>query len=200
MSWPIPTFSALRLYSVDADEPITLTEAKAQAYVTTEDDNDLLNAMISAARKMVETRTGRSLPTQTWDLWLDSWPADDVIVLPTPPAASVTHVKYYDTDGTQQTITATNYQVDSDTEPGIIVPVKTYEWPTLYDMRNPITVRFVCGYGDPEDVPQCLKAAIKMLVHHMYEYRGPVMDEATPHIVPDTVDALITPYITGVMS
>lgn len=102
-------------------EPITLAEAKAQCKVETNDDDALLNAIISAARDFAENRIERSLCTQTWVLTLDSFPGPSLmgvpfgraysipkhaIVLERPPVQSITSIQYVDMSGNMQSMTA----------------------------------------------------------------------------------------------
>ena len=48
-------------------------------------EDDLLNGLIKVARQHCETFQRRSYFTQTWELWLDEFPAKDYIGLPLPP-------------------------------------------------------------------------------------------------------------------
>jgi hypothetical protein len=59
----------------------------------------------------------------------------------------VTSIKYKDEDGTESTMTATEYIVDTQSEPGIVELGYEESWPsgTLYP-NNPIKTEFVCGY------------------------------------------------------
>jgi len=48
-------------------------------------EEDLLSALITAARQDCEKFQNRAYVTQTWELWLDKWPAKDYIEVPMPP-------------------------------------------------------------------------------------------------------------------
>ena len=65
-------------------EPVTLAEAKLHMRVDVSDDKTLIEAMISAARDMVERYTGRTLIYTAYRLIYDVWPYD--IELPRSPA------------------------------------------------------------------------------------------------------------------
>lgn len=56
-------------------EPVQLADAKAQARVEFDDDEVLIGALITAARKFAEARLRSALITQTWTLMLDSFPS-----------------------------------------------------------------------------------------------------------------------------
>lgn len=168
-----------------AATPVSLDEARAHCRADAADDT-LLQVYLDAAVAHVdgaEGVLGRCLVTQTWDYALECFP--DEIVVPLPTLASVTSVKYYDVDGVEQTISSSNYIVSGQR----IVPVEDYDWPDVQAERpNPITVRFVAGYGLAVAVPAAIKAAILLLVGDMYAYR-----ESTPaDLMP--VRRLLAPY------
>jgi uncharacterized phiE125 gp8 family phage protein len=139
-------------------------------------EDDLLTAIITAAREHVEDITRRALITQTWDYYLDAFPSDkDFIRLPFGNLASVTSVSYKDTDGTETTMTVTtDYLVETNGDQcGRIVLPYGESWPTdtLYP-SNPIKIRFVCGYGAAgSSVPKKILTAIKMIIADLYENR-----------------------------
>ena len=73
----------LALSAAPATEPITLTEAKLWLKVDDSTDDDLITALIIAARQACEDYTHRSLITQTWQMTLDRFPNGcDPILLP----------------------------------------------------------------------------------------------------------------------
>ncbi len=146
------------------------------AVYTTEDAH--LALLITAARKHVENRTGRALITQTWQTYLDGWPSsmdDDstVIMLPRPPLKTVSSVKYTDYAGTESTFAATNYDVDTISEPGLIRLGYGKSWAgATLRPTNPIVIEHICGYGDAgSDVPEDIRIFIMMLAGSMYENR-----------------------------
>ena len=63
------------LLNAPASEPVSLAEAKLFLRVEHDDDDDLIAALIAAARVQVEAQTRRALITQTWRLVRDVWPA-----------------------------------------------------------------------------------------------------------------------------
>jgi uncharacterized phiE125 gp8 family phage protein len=161
-------------------------------------EDSLLSALIAAARQYVETVTRRALVTQTWDLNLDCWPDKNYVQLLYGQLQSVMSVKYTDSTGVVTTMGAgTGYLVDSSSEPGRIVLPFSVSWPssTLYPM-NPITIRYVCGYGaTAASVPASIRTAIKMTVEDLFENRSAVHNRAGVQIQENkTVMALLWPY------
>ena len=168
---------ALTLVTAPLIEPVTLAEAKDHLRVSIADDDDYITGLIAAARRFVENDLGRALITQTWDLFLSEFPTVDEIEIPHPPLQSVTSLKYKNSAGTETTWAASNYIVDTNSEPGRIVLTYSNSWPTdtLYP-ANPITIRFVAGYGDDRsDVDSGPLHATKLLISAWYENREPVL-------------------------
>lgn len=184
---------ALKLITDAAAEPITLAEAKAHLRVEVANDDALIGALISAARKLAEHELGRSLITQTWEKSLDAFPAAE-IELPRPPIAAVTSVKYVDTAGTQQTMSNTLYSLDSDSEPGWLLPAYGTDWPDTLDTPNAVRVRYTAGYGaDGTTVPTPIKQWMLLQIGAMYENREAVATVANIAAVP-FADRLLDPY------
>jgi len=154
---------------------------------TTEDPT--LNALIKVARQYAETVTRRALITQTWDWVLDAFPKDDFEV-PLPTLQSVTHIKYYDTNGIlTEWLPVTEYSVDINSEPGRISPAYQVVYPTARVINNAVTVRFIAGYGAAAAVPQGIKLAMLETVAFLYVNRGVVAAE-----LPPAIDMLFWPF------
>jgi uncharacterized phiE125 gp8 family phage protein len=155
---------ALTQYAAPATEPIGLDEAKQHLRVYVNDDDALIARLIAGARAACELATARQLVTATWELRLDGFPSGlEPIYLPLGKLQSVTHIKYLDSDGTEQTFSSANYRVGSYREPAEVTLAYQQSWPSLRGVRDQVTVRFVCGYGAAESVPQLLKQG--MLLH-----------------------------------
>jgi uncharacterized phiE125 gp8 family phage protein len=181
------------LVDAPAVEPVTKTEAKAQLRITHSDEDTIIDGLITAARHYSENYCQRVFITQTWDLFLDCFPAE--IEIPFPPLQSVTHIKYIDTDGNEQTLSASNYTVDSSSFIGRIVPAYGESWPSIRYVPNAVNVRFVAGYGDAaSDVPETIKLAMKMLIAHWYENRETVKVGTITKAIEFSYEALLDPY------
>jgi uncharacterized phiE125 gp8 family phage protein len=155
-------------------------------------EDSVLADFITAARIKCEEHQGRAYITQTWDLYLDDFPEADEIELPRGPLQSITSVKYYGTDGTEYTMSASDYIVDIASDPGRIVLGYGKTWPTtVLRPANGVIIRFVCGYGAAAAaVPALIRLAIKMLVGHYYANREAVTD-ARLSLVPDGIAGML---------
>ena len=156
-------------------------------------EDDLLTALIAAARGHVEDVTGRALLTQTWDYFLDEWPTENFIKLPFGNLQSVTSVKWKDSEGAEATLAvSTDYLVETNGAGiGRIVLPFSVSWPTntLYP-SNPIAIRFICGWTAAALIPQRIKSAVLLLCADLYESRGePVIGQSV--IENKTTDRLL---------
>lgn len=160
--------------SAPAVEPVTAEDMHSHAVITIDDDDTELGWYIETARQVVEVETNRQLITATWKMYLDSFPGVlGCIRVPYPPLQSITSITYYDAAGDLQTLSSDDYQVDTDAEPGRIIPEPGEVWPTTEHGRlQAVTITYKAGFGDAAtDVPQSLKQAIMMLTAHYYEHR-----------------------------
>lgn len=185
-----------KLITAPADVPVTLTEARAHLRIDDTAEDTLITTLTKTATEYVENRLNRKLITQTWEAYLNTFPPADAIVLPWAPLASITHLKYYDTNDTEQTYDSSNYYTDILAEPGRLVLKPTSSgWPSTYERPNAITVRYVCGYGSSSTyVPELIREAIKLLISHFFENReavnvGQAIVADIP--IPKAVDALL---------
>ena len=162
---------SLTVSSEPAIEPVTVDEAKRNA---DEDDNHRdsdFSQWITEARRLLEKESRRSLITQTRVLKLDAFPACDAIELHAPPLQSVTSISYVDANGDTQTWASSNYDVDTNRTPGVVLLGYDKSYPTTRAQRNAVTVTYVAGYGSTAaSVPSEAKAAILLFARHRYDH------------------------------
>jgi uncharacterized phiE125 gp8 family phage protein len=170
-------------------EPITLDEAKLNLRVVCDADDDLITALIVAARRWCEQYENRAYITQTITaktFWLPS-----EIILPLPLLQLVTSITYIDTAGDEQTLSSDLYDVDVYREPGRVTKAYGESYPSLRGDINGVTIIYKAGYGDTAaDVPQETRQAIQLFVAHLYENRVAVTD-INMNVLPLGVKALL---------
>lgn len=153
------------LVTAPTSEPITLAQAKEQARITHDSEDDLLLSYIATAREQGELYMGRGFLTQTWKLTLDEFA--EIIWLPmAAPLQSVTSVQYYDSDGTLQTLASSYYVVDTTSQPGRIVRAANMSWPSTHPDRlsGRVVITYIVGWATEEAVPSRIKQGIKLYV------------------------------------
>lgn len=126
-----------------------------------------LSDKVQAYTEKAEHKTRRAFITQTWAVTLDEFPP--AIKLARPPVIGILSVKFYDTAGVLQTLDPQDYQVDSVSEPGFIVPAAGRSWPATAKRINAVQVQYTCGYGPgPGDVPAAIRQYILGMVENDY--------------------------------
>ena len=158
------------------EEPVTLAEAKAHLRVDGTDEDALITSLIEASRQICELFHGRAYVTRTYTGQLAEFPAGNAeIVLPYPPAASVTSIKYYDSDDVLQTMDTADYETDLKAEPAVIRPVSGGSWPSTRVRFDAIAIEWVAGFGAAAAVPERIKAAVKLQLSDLFENREPTI-------------------------
>lgn len=170
---------ALILITPPDVEPVTLAEAKSHLRVDTTADDTLISTYIAVARDYVE-RTCRprlALLTQTWRYLADEWPESDTIELRPYPLKTVKSITYTSSAGVTTTFAATNYVVDTSSQPGRVRLKSTVSWPsTTLQELNGLAIEFDAGFGAAgSSVPVSLRQAILLLIGHWYENREPML-------------------------
>ena len=159
-------------------EPVTITEVKDHLRIdrTLDEEDALLEDYIKVAREFVEDYTGRKLLKQKWKYFMDEFPDGD-IDLPYAPlissASSALTFTYKSTSGSSNSVSASDYNIDTDTTPGRIVLAYGASWPgSTLSTTNPITITFWCGYGTAaSSVPIRIRQWIMACAGYMYENR-----------------------------
>ncbi len=155
-----------------ATEPVSLSDAKLHLRIDHDEEDVLLERLITAARKTIERWEWRTHINTTYTLYLQAFP--ETIYFPRPPLSSVTSIKYYNVSDVLTTVSSSDYEVDTNSEPGRAQAVATTSWPSGIDDRlNPIEIVYVGGYGSgASDVPENTRSAILLLVEHWFWNRG----------------------------
>ena len=180
------------LVTAPTTTPVTLTEAKAQLDVSYTDKDDLITGLIASATAHLDGWTGilgRCLITQTWRQDFDRF--NRCMRLPLFPIASITSVKYDDTDAAEQTISASNYSLLCD-DLGYYVEFKnTYSFAAISTVRPAIRVAYVAGEAA---APNAVKQAMLLLIRHWFDNPTAVNIGTIVSPMPMAVDALLAPY------
>lgn len=179
-------------------EPLALADMRTFLYLSapgspaSNPQDDYVTALILAARKRAESDLQRALITQTWDIFYDCFPPNEVIPVPLPPLQSVTTIKYFDVDGVEQTLDDSTYLVDTDSQPARIEPTEGNSWPSIQVRANAVTVRIITGYGDASAaVDADILMAMKIAIGHWFENRQEAVVGRTIAEMPFAYKALI---------
>lgn len=183
----------LQLVTPPALEPVTLSEARLHLRVDTADDDPLIGALISAARLHAEMLTARQFLPARWRLVLDRF--TPMVLLNRSPVVSVISVRYLDMGGLWQIMPATDYVVESSSEPARITPSFGKIWPPTLPQIGSVEILFDAGYADATKVPDGIKRWMLLRVGSLYQHREEMSVLPAGRIDPlPFVDSLLDPY------
>jgi uncharacterized phiE125 gp8 family phage protein len=183
-------------------EPATevLTLAETSLHLKMDDisaDDSLISSLMIAARQMAENYCGikfiDTVMEEVFDRFSNvSADGTDCLYLTEGRVSAVSSIKYYDTSSNLVTWDAANYNVDTYRKQARICPVDSFPSADT-DRINSVVVRYVCGFGAAaSDVPESIKAALKLIIAHLYEHR-----EDTVKKLPVASEYLLQPYRVG---
>lgn len=186
-----------------ASEPLTLEEAKAWLKVDHNDEDTLIQLLITTARERCEAITGLSLMIQQWVAYLPYWPMQpqedwwdgvhegafawqiaQAIPLRHGPIRQIDDFTLFDVDGNGSSYPVEHYLLDK--ARNLLALKSSAPTPKGERVVNPIEITYTTGY---DTVPGSIKAGLLKLIAHLYEHRG---DESNR--IPADVLGLWQPY------
>ncbi len=145
-------------------EPVSLAEIKLHLDVVRTDQDALLAAMIATAREAVESYTGLILVRRDIAQGFACFPRTNFELSAWPIEADATvEITYLDSDGIEQVVEDSRLNVVR--RPARVSPAIGASWPVAEGGTIAVTVE--AGYAAPENVPEALKAAIKLTVGNL---------------------------------
>lgn len=138
------------LIEIDAPiaEPVGLAEAKLHLKQDVDDEDLLIEALISAAREAAETDTQCNFVSRRWKLVLDRFPSGGCISLPKGPLLKIVSIRYLDLSDTWQTMDADQYTVGYGAIPEI-APKFGKIWPIAKPELSSVEIIFDAGFIAP---------------------------------------------------
>ncbi|HEX8167786.1 MAG TPA: head-tail connector protein [Beijerinckiaceae bacterium] len=173
-----------------AVEPVTLAEMRAYLRLDDNAEDDLVTALVKAARLLVEAACGRQLVEQTWRLMLDRWPCGRVVRLPLSPLIRVERLRVFDAAGTPADLASAFYRAEAASDPPRVAVSATA--PESGVAAEGIHLDVAVGFGPAAaDVPAPLAQAVRLLVARWFENRGDALADTA---LPPDVAALVAPF------
>lgn len=187
--------------SAPVSEPITLDEMRLHLGITQTTDtsrDSVIQTRIKAARSWAEKFTRRPFITQTFTGYYDNWPECGDYTYRfdlRSPVQSVTSIKYIDEDGTQQTLSASLYDVDKSSPDRVfVIPKYGQDWPTVREYNNAVEIIYVAGYGAAAAVPEDIKEALRFIVGQWEVFQPSIEGVMRPFTIPYAAEQLLAPY------
>lgn len=198
-------YSGPHLITDAASEPITLNQAKLWLKIdtsppTAHDDDSIVEALITAARKAVENEINRPIGEQTFEVGFECF--ESAFEFPMPPLISIVSIKYTLEDGTIGVIedleaspavaSTVDYDLETSRERGAIYLRSDQTWPTdTLANGYPVRIRYKAGYTS---VPAPIIMAMRFLIGHLYENRELIVAGTSVVQIPMTLKYLCQPY------
>lgn len=169
---------------------ITVADLKAFLRVDHSDEDTYITALRQAAISTVEMMTDSRLGDVSAVGYMDYW---HPVRVPIGPVQSITSITYLSASNTTETLGASYYYYDLQSQPARIHFVSP---PDLYtDALHRVQINMVVGHPEAS-VPSPLLQAVRLIVGHLYENR---IEEVTGTITTRLkvgIDALVSPYRT----
>ena len=156
--------------------PVTIEQTKYALRISDKKDDAFISWAIEAATSEVESMTKRELIKRTYTWRLDCL---SEVKFTRYPVIGINSIKYIDTDGIEQTIASSVYEL-GEQMPAMVRLAYDQSWPS--DVRSHsdvVAIEYEAGYpgdgGSPDDlrenIPQALKSAIFLYAGDLYENR-----------------------------
>ena len=171
-------------------ELVTLAECNAWMRVDASADDDLISALITSARLIVEAATRTFMISQNWRITYDAWPAGQMLAIPLAPLRSLDVLRTFDAAGAPAPVLASTYVLDNAPMAARLKFRTAPEAPG--QLIAGIEMQVTVGYGTSgSDVPRPLRQAILMLATRWYDNRGDAAKDAAA--LPAEISKLISP-------
>jgi uncharacterized phiE125 gp8 family phage protein len=181
-----------QLLTPPATEPVLLDEAKDYLRIDHDDEDELVESLIRAARHLVEAASGQMLIHQDWRLSLSAWPVMGRLRLPLEPLDAILAARVFDAGGAAQPLALSTLAIDAGSRPPAILTVGAVPQPGR--ALNGIEIDVRVGHGASRaEVPPPLRHAVLRLMAHWFENRGDATDERVA-AMPGDVTALTAPW------
>lgn len=185
------------LLTPPATTPVSLAEAKTHCRVDHSGDDTYITGLIGAAVGHLDGRAGilgRCIMEQVWVYPFAKWPASGYLKIDIPDVSAAV-VKYFDTDGAEQTVSSSVYRVERAVEGAHIWFTSGFTWPDLYiDRPSPISVTVTAAMPSTAPALQAIRHAMLLMIGHWYENREEVVvGQLDVRSLPMAVGALLSP-------
>lgn len=168
--------------------PLELSFIKDHLRVTGDDEDGLIKLYANSAVDLIYKHTWHLLRREEFTFYLDDW---EELLIPISPIISVDSVKYYDSDGVQQTLATSDWYADVQECPGKVFFDNT---PNLEDDRyNAIEVTVTAGYLNKTATPDGVLNLFLILLTDLYENRQSI-DRSNSYEVSGHISNMMNTY------
>ena len=171
----------------------TTAEAKTHLKVDTTADDTYIDNLVSASRLSAEIFTNRFFINTTITEVADSW--EELSPLFKSPVSSITFIKYYDSDNTEQTLATSVYVTDFSHQPARVALDVDQSYPNLAERINAVSCKYIVGYGaSASHVPEGIREAVLLTIGNWYENRQEVVRGTIATELPKSAQYILEQY------
>ena len=186
-------YRSLKVDTAATTPVFTTAQAKAVLKVDVTDDDTVIDNLVAAATESCQIYTNQYFIDTVVTQYSDNW--NEFYTLYKSPVDSITHVKYYDTDDSLQTLASSNYILDNTSKPARIGIAVDGSLPNLADRINAVEVKYTVGYGaESTDVQEGIRQAVLLTIGNWYENRQSVITGRTATELPLSSQYLLEQY------
>ena len=173
--------------------PVSLTEAKSHLKVDTSADDTYITSIIKASTQLSEEYTNRFFIDTVIEQTCSDFAQLETLFK--SKVSAVTHVKYYDSDNSLQTLSSTIYNTQLQYEPSQIQLADNQSFPSFTKRNDAVVARYTVGYGSAaSDVPEVIKQAILLTIGNFYQNRNSVVIGRIATELPQSTKWLLDTY------
>ena len=173
--------------------PVSLTEARSHLKVDTTADDTYITSIIKAATQLSEEYTNRFFIDTVIEQTCSDF--EQLQTLFKSKVSAVTHVKYYDSNNSLQTLDTAVYDEQLDYEPSQIQLADGKSFPSITKRNDAVVAKYTVGYGSAaSDVPEIIKQAILLTIANFYQNRNSVVIGRIATKLPMNVKWLLDTY------
>lgn len=167
----------LRTITAAAALPVSLDEARLHLRRDDLDDDTIIQTLLAAATVHAQNLVQRRFVTQVVEFVTDRWCGGriDLPIAPVDAKTGIVSIKYFDLSDAEQLLDPSLYVAQARGPSVRIIPRFGTVWPLVNPFAaEPIVIRFTVGDA-PADVEPNVKAAILLILGHLYENRANVV-------------------------
>lgn len=179
------------LLAAPALEPVSLDEMKSYLKLDQDEQNSLIQALITSARIHLENYLGLQFLTQTWRVNLKAHQSlSGDIRLPVQPVQNISAITVRWPNGELQALPAEHLHICQSQNPAIV----RFDQGQGAGLSGQLQIELVAGFGsDADQVPAPLSLALKIIVANWFEHRL-IADPAVWPQIQQKIEPLIAPY------
>lgn len=185
---------AYKVITAAATNVLTTAEVRENLKVDIVTDDTLIDNLIIAATNSCQEYTNRFFIETEITQYCDSW-SDVSELLKSPVTIDQPFtIKYYDTAGVLQTLSAAIYTLDHVSHPARVVLTPGESWPDIWDNVNSVEVNYTVGERTASSVDNAIKQALLLTIGHWYQNREAVIVGRQVNEMPMSAKYLLDQY------